>query len=232
MRLLFVNPNTTAEMTETVRRAAAAVAPPHVRLDAMTSPRGPAAIQGPEDGEAAIPGLLEAIDTGLADGSDAVVVACFDDTGLEAARARAAPRPVIGIGQAAFHAAMLLGGRFSVVTTLAVSVPVIEENLARYGLGRACARVRASGVAVLELERDRERASERVSDEIARAVAEDGVDAVVLGCAGMAPLVAPMSARHGVTVIDGVQAACGLAAALLALRGEAARPPRRSSDGH
>ena len=214
MKLRFVNPNTTAAMTETVRAAAASVAPPNVTVEAVTSPRGPAAIEGPEDGEAAVPGLLEAIAEGAAD-VDAFVIACFDDTGLDAARA-ATDRPVIGIGQAAFHLAMLGGGRFSVVTTLAVSVPVIEANLARYALGGACCRVRASGVPVLELERDRAGATERVSAEIGRAVAEDGCRAVVLGCAGMAPLVRPMTARHGLPVVDGVIAATGLAAALVA----------------
>ena len=217
MRVRFVNPNTTAAMTETVRLAAASVAPPHLRIEAVTSPHGPASIQGPEDGEAAVPGLLAAIADGAEEGVDAFVIACFDDTGLEAARG-ITERPVIGIGQAAFHLAMLGDGPFSVVTTLAVSVPVIEENLVRYALSGSCRRVRASGVPVLDLEHDRERATERVSREIGHAVAEDGCRAVVLGCAGMAPLVRPMSARHGVPVIDGVIAATGLAAALVASR--------------
>ena len=219
-RIRFVNPNTTVAMTRSVHAAALACAPPHVAIESATSRRGPAAIQGPEDGEAAIPGLLEAIGEGEADGVDAFVIACFDDTGLERARALT-PRPVIGIGQAAFHLAMLAGARFSVVTTLAVSVPVIEANLVRYGLAGSCARVRASGVPVLELERDPEAARERVSAEIARALAEDGCGAVVLGCAGMAPLAAPLGARHGVRVVDGVAAAAGLAAALLATGGGA-----------
>ena len=126
--------------------------------------------------------------------------------------------PVIGIGQAGFHAAMLLGGRFSVVTTLAVAIPVIQENLIHYGLASACARVRAAGVPVLDLEDEATGAHLKVSAEIARAKAEDGVGAVVLGCAGMADLAARMEALHGLRVIDGVGAAAALAAALVNLR--------------
>ncbi len=122
---------------------------------------------------------------------------------------------MIGIGEAAFHAAMLLGSRFSVVTTLAVSVPVLEANLAAYGIAGACVRVRASGVPVLEVETPA--GAERISQEIARAVAEDGIAAIVLGCAGMADLAAAMQARHGLPVIDGVAAATGLARAVAAL---------------
>ena len=91
---------------------------------------------------------------------------------------------MLGIGQAAYLAAVLLGRRFSVVTTLAVSVPILEANLAAYGLAAACAGVRASGVPVLEVER----AGDAIAAEAARAVAEDGAEAIVLGCAGMAGL--------------------------------------------
>ena len=212
VRLLFVNPNSTMSMTETIAAAARAVAAPDVEVIARTSRTGPASIQGPEDGEAAIPGLLAEIRA--AGPVDAVVIGCFDDTGLAEARA-VAGRPVIGIGEAAYHAAMLIGARFSVVTTLAVSVPVIEANLASYGISGACVRVRASGVPVLEVETPA--GIDRISEEIARAVAEDEVSAIVLGCAGMADLAAEMQRRHGLPVIDGVAAACGLARALAAL---------------
>jgi allantoin racemase len=58
----------------------------------------------------------------------------------------------------------------------------------------------------------------KVSAEIARAKAEDGVGAIVLGCAGMADLAAKMEAEHGLKVIDGVGAAAAFAAALVNLR--------------
>ena len=147
---------------------------------------------------------------------DGVIIACFDDTGLEALKARVAI-PVIGIGEAAFHAAMLLGGRFSVVTTLAVSVPVIQENIERYGFAGRCAAVRASGVPVLALEDDPEVAAGLIRAEAARAIAEDKCDAIVLGCAGMANLAETIGAAFGVPAIDGVAAAVLLAEALARL---------------
>lgn len=202
-------------MTQTLAGAARAVAAPDCEIVARTSHGGPPAIQGPEDGAAAVPPLLAEIRS-LRGGADAIVIACFDDTGLAEAR-EASDCPVIGIGEAAFHAAMLLGARFSVVTTLAVSVPVIEENLRRYGLERACGRVRASGVAVLEIAEDG-RAEDRIEAQILEALDADGVGAIVLGCAGMADLAARLTRRHGVPVIDGVAAACGLARAVAVLR--------------
>ncbi|MEM9813889.1 MAG: aspartate/glutamate racemase family protein [Pseudomonadota bacterium] len=213
MRLLVVNPNATASMTETIA-AAARGALPLGEILARTNAAGPPAIQGPEDGAAAIPGFLNELRAGIAEGADAGIVACFDDVGLLEARAETA-LPIVGLCEAACHAAMLTGRPYSVVTTLAVAIPVIEANIERYGVGASCRRVRAAGVPVLALEDPESGAAERVSDEIERALAEDGAGAIVLGCAGMADLAADLSARHGVPVIDGVVAATGMAATLV-----------------
>lgn len=219
MRLLVINPNTTASMTEKVGHAAALVASAGTEVVARNPATGPASIQGAEDGEAALPGLFEEIDKAATDtlGFDAIIIACFDDTGLYAARKRTKV-PVVGIGEAAYHYAMLVAERFSVVTTLSVSIPVIQENIMRYGLSARCGKVRASNVPVLELERPGSMARETISDEIASALLHDNSDAIVLGCAGMADLAADLSARHHVPVIDGVAAAVKLAEGLVTMR--------------
>jgi allantoin racemase len=213
MRLLVINPNATSSMTDKIAAAARQAVPAGVEIVAVTNHQGPASIQGPEDGVLAAPGVLALVAAARA---DAIVIACFDDTALAEARALSLV-PVIGIGEAAFHAAMLLGARYSVVTTLSVSVPVILANLSAYGVADACVRVRASEVPVLDLERPGSAAEARVSDEIGRAITEDGASAIVLGCAGMADLATRLAIRHGVPVIDGVAAACGMAWVLAGL---------------
>lgn len=214
MRILVINPNTTRHMTETIGAAARRVASPGTDIIAANPMDGPAAIQGFYDEAICVPGLLDLIRR-TAD-FDAVVIACFDDTGLDAARCLT-DRPVIGIGEAAYHMAAMLSNKFSVVTTLARSVPALEHNLTRYGLAARCARVRASDVPVLELERPGSDARARISAEVARAIAEDKAEAIVLGCAGMADLAASLSAEHGLPVIDGVVAAVALSEAMVRL---------------
>jgi allantoin racemase len=217
VRLNIVNPNTTAAITRVIAEAAAKVARPGTAICAVESEFGPASIEGYYDDAFAVPGLLRRIAEGEAVGAAAHVIACFDDTGLDAARALA-KAPVVGIGEAAFHVASLLCHRFAVVTTLARSVAVIENNLIRYGLDRRCARVRATDVAVLELHDPRSNARARIGQEIARALEADGAEAIVLGCAGMADLAAALSEEFGVPVVDGVAAAVTLAEGLAAQR--------------
>ncbi len=216
MRILVINPNTTASMTAKIGEAARAVAAPGTVIDAVNPARGPASIEGYYDEAFSVPGLLEEIAKGEAAGVDGHVIACFDDTGLEAARSLA-NAPVIGIGEAAFHMASLLAHRFSVVTTLSRSIAAIETNLVKYGLIARCARVRAAEVPVLSLEDPHSDARARISEEIERAKLEDRAEAIVLGCAGMADLAADLTRRHGVVVVDGVAAAVKLAEGLAAL---------------
>ncbi|MEZ5650977.1 MAG: aspartate/glutamate racemase family protein [Burkholderiaceae bacterium] len=214
MNILIVNPNTTASMTAKMGRVAATIASPGVTVRAVNPPDGPVSIEGYVDEAFSVPGLLATIRDEPA--ADAYVLACFDDTGLDAARC-VAPGPVIGIGEAAFHVATLVAGRFSVVTTLQRSVPAIEHNLVRYGLASRCAAVRAAEVAVLELELPGSAARNRIEAEIARALEHDRAEAIVLGCAGMTDLATSLSAHFGVPVLDGVACAVRLAESLVGL---------------
>jgi allantoin racemase len=168
MRILYINPNSTSSMTEAVATCARKALPADCEVLGWTNHHGPPAIQGPADGEAALPGLLARLDPAREAGVDAIVIACFDDTGLEALRA-AAHCPVLGIGQAAYAMAALLGGPFAVVTTLAVSVPVIAGNIERQGFARHCAAIRPTGLPVLEVEAGGARVLERIGQQIALA---------------------------------------------------------------
>lgn len=214
MRILVINPNTTASMTSKIGAAAKAAASAGTKILAVNPQDGPPSIEGYFDEVFAVPGTIA--EMAKAGAMDAYVIACFDDTGLDAARC-ATDAPVIGIGEAAFHLATLIAGKFSVVTTLARSVPAIEHNLTRYGLRSRCARVRASDVAVLELEQPGSLARRKISEEIAKAITEDRAEAIVLGCAGMTDLAEQLSKEHGVPVLDGVACAVRLAESLSAL---------------
>ncbi|WP_386679983.1 aspartate/glutamate racemase family protein [Loktanella sp. R86503] len=201
--IVIINPNSTVAMTETLLTTARRKYP-DAQIEGWTSHDGPPAIQGPADGVACIPPLLKLVQKAYDAGASVIIIGCFDDTGLAEARALV-PRPVIGIGQAAYDKAAQLG-RFSVVTTLAVSIPVLESNIAALGLTPLCARVRASDVPVLDLDTEPATAIPRVLAEAQKAVAEDGISAIVLGCAGMVD-VAANAPDFPVPMIDGLRAA-------------------------
>ena len=129
-KILIVNPNTTASMTETIGAAARAVAAPGTEISAVTPAMGPVSIEGYYDEAFAVPGLIQALMN--APDADAAIVACFDDTGLDAARS-AARFPVVGICEAALVTAGQIAKRIAVVTTLPRSIVPLEELVRRYG---------------------------------------------------------------------------------------------------
>ncbi len=208
MKILVVNPNTTASMTAKIGMIAQSVARPDTEIIASNPTDGPTSIQGYLDAAACIPGLLAEIQRHR--DADAIVIACFDDTGLDAARCMV-DVPVIGIGEAAYHTACMIGARFSVITTLSRSVPGLEDNLKRYGLSARCAKVRATDIPVLKLEEQDPGTLDKLRASIQTAIHEDQCDTIVLGCAGMADLMEQLSKEFGLPVIDGVSCAVAFA---------------------
>ena len=214
-RLLVVNPNTTQTMTETIALAARQAAGQGTVIEAATASMGPVSIEGYYDEAFAVPGLLAQIAAGEKAGAEAAIIACFDDTGLDAARAMAT-MPVVGICESALSLAAMVSKRFTVVTTMERSRVPIEELVDRYGMARK-AHVRAANISVLSLEDPNSGARDKLRSEITRALIEDNAEAIVLGCAGMADLARTLQAEFGMPVIDGVGAAIKQAEALVAL---------------
>ena len=207
--IVLINPNSTVSMTAAMLRTAQQTVP-SARFEGWTSHDGPPAIQGEADGIAATDPLLKLVAQASDNGASAIIIGCFDDTALDAARSRAAC-PVIGIGQAAYHLAAMAGARFSVVTTLEISVPILQANIGTYGLSGQLGRVRASGVPVLAIEDDADTATQQIIAQIVEADQHDNVQSVVLGCGGMVDIASRAAGQTSLRLIDGVRAAACVA---------------------
>jgi len=234
MKIKVINPNTTASMTETIAAAARAVASPGTEIVAATSQSGAVSIEGHYDEAMSIIGLVDAINAKPE--ADAYVIACFGDPGLLAAREIAAG-PVLGIAEAAMHAAAFVATGFSIVTTLERTRIIAEHLVRNYGMEHHCRRVRATDIPVLELENPASNCRAQILEECEKAIVEDKAGAIVLGCAGMADLNQFLEDKLGVPVIDGVTAAIKFAEALVGLglktskRGDLAYPLHKPYKG-
>lgn len=234
MRITLINPNTSRAMTAKIAAAAREVAGPDVEINAISPLVGPDAIESHLDEAFAAVAVVELVEQDqLSGGSDAYVVACFGDPGLDAAR-ELVDVPVVGIAEAAMHVAAISGRSFAVVTTLTRTLGRARDLVTRYGMTRACVSLAGSGIPVLELEDTSSESFEKISVLCAEAVAAEA-DVIVLGCAGMADLCRTLSDRVGVPVVDGVAASVGLASAMVRMgvgtskRDEYAPPPVRNT---
>ena len=235
MKLLLINPNTSDAMTAGIAQSAQAVAASGTQIIAVHPSFGPLSIEGHYDEAFAAAGVAEQVRLAQAQRPDGIVIACFGDPGLEAAR-EATHAPVLGIAEAAFHAASMLATGFSVVTTMTRTCIIAERLVQRYGFEHQCRGVHGTDIAVLDLEGG-EPLTRQIEDVAREALARDRSGAIVLGCAGMSALCHTLSERLGVPVIDGVSVAVKFAEALAALglgtskRGDYATPLRKTYTG-
>nr|WP_259375303.1 aspartate/glutamate racemase family protein [Rubrivivax gelatinosus] len=214
--MLLINPNTSAAMTASIAAAAREIAAAGTEIIARQPSFGPASIEGHFDDAFGAAGVAEQARLAAGDGVDATVIACFGDPGLDAAREVLAG-PVLGIAEAAFHAAAMLATGFSVVTTMSRTCVIAERLVQRYGFERACRGIHGTDIPVLDLEAAGDALVATLEAAARRALAADRSEAIVLGCAGMAGLARTLQARLGVPVVDGVAAAVKFAEALAAL---------------
>jgi len=175
---------------------------------------GPVSIEGFYDEAFAVPEMLQEIRKN--NDCDGHIVACFDDTGVDAARC-IAEGPVIGICEAGCITAATIANRFSIVTTLSRSVPALHHLIVKYGQERRCASIRSSDIPVLELEKQEHKAMRSIEKECQAAIEEDGAEAILLGCAGMTHLASTLSDKFSLPVVDGVCAAVKQIEALVSM---------------
>lgn len=215
MRLLVINPNTSREMTETIRAAAEAAADAiGVAVDTRCPEHGPPSIEGRFDEIVSAYWTLDCV-MQVADQYAGIVVACFGPHPAVEAIREATDTPTLGIMEASVLYSLPLGSRFSIVTTSPRWRPLLEEGVKLLGVESRCASVRSSGMAVLDLERlPADQVRRRLAEEARTAVVEDGAEVIILGCAGMAGLEEAVAAAAGVPVIDAVRAGVTVVGAL------------------
>ena len=215
MKIKLINPNTTLEMTESIRLAAEKYKAAGTKIIAVSPQTGPDSIETFMDDYLAVPGVLkEIIDGDRKEHADAYVIACFGDPGLKAAR-EVTTKPVIGIAEAAILISELIAPSFSIVSVLDRSVQITRELVYGYGAERRCKSIRSTGLEVLEFNRNPQKGLEALKREAEKAVREDGAECILLGCAGFVDFVQDLRKTLGVPVLDGVVPALKLAEAMV-----------------
>jgi allantoin racemase len=216
MKILLLNPNTTAAVTDLLYDAGSKVATPGTELVAATARRGVPYIatraEAQIGGAIALEMLAEA-----GSGIDAAIIAAFGDPGLFGARELFA-FPVVGLAEAAMLTACMLGRRFSIVTFAGALAPWYEECVATHGLARRCAGIRTldgSFRSIADVQSEKE---EMLVALAARAVEQDNADVIILSGAPLAGLAAKMRDRIAVPVVDPVAAAVRQAETLAILK--------------
>ncbi len=213
MRILLINGNTSAAVTERVAVEARRVAAPGTEIVAATACFGSSLILSRVESLIAGHAVVSALAL-HGTGCDAAVVAVSTDTGLAAAR-EIARMPVIGMTEAAVLTACMQGGRFGLLVFGRRALPVFEELVASY---RVTARMAAAHA--LELTSadfmDSERIIAAILGGVDVLVRQHGAECVVVTGATMAGMSNRLQQQAPVPLVDGI--ACGVMQAELLVR--------------
>jgi allantoin racemase len=213
MRIFVINPNTSVSMTDHIRDAITPIKRADTELTVVCPDRGPETIESAYDEAHAVPPTLELVRKANEEGYDAVVLACFSDPGLDAAK-EISMIPVLGIEEASLHVAAMLGARFTVLTPRRERIPSRLEHVRKRGLDHFLASVRCLDLSVAETDADPAGTKKKILDVAKRAVDEDGAEVIILGCSGMAGYASEIEERLNVKVIDPTSVALKLAEAM------------------
>lgn len=152
------------------------------------------------------------------DGFDAVVMSCFDDPFLYAAREISKNMVVTAPGEASMSLAALLGDRFSIIVGRDKWIPQMRDNACRYGFEKNLASFRSLGMGVLDFHKDEQAAMERMRKEIRLAIEKDGAEVIILGCSMQFGFYKELQEEFKVPVIDSMIAGLKHAEYLLGLK--------------
>ncbi len=213
----MISPNTSHDFLEAQRKELLDL--PHVEVAGIT--RGPESVECFYDDTLAAPNIVELAKNAERDGFDAVVISCFFDPGLRAAR-EVLSIPVASAGESSLHLACSLGHRIGIVTTVANSIPVISDLVKTLSLESRVVTIRAASVGVLDLDKS-EDTVQALLKETTRAIVEDKSDVIVLGCTGMTEVTAILqqkvsAAGYEVPIVDPLRAAIQWAEMLVNLK--------------
>ena len=216
MRIMIINPNTSISMTDHIREELIPLKRSDTELTVTCPDKGPETIESAYDEAFATPPTLELVRKANVEGYDAVVLACFSDPGLHAAR-EISSIPVIGIEESSLHVAAMLGAKFSIMTPRKTRIAAKQEEVHIRGMNYFLASVRSLDLSVAETDADPEKTKQRIFDVATKAVQEDGAEVIILGCAGMAGYAPELEKRLGIKIIDPTAVALKIAEAIVDL---------------
>ena len=214
MKIMVINPNSSEHMTKHLEETLTKIAGPNTTLTVVCPPGGPYSISSAYDEAMCAAGTLRLVRQANEEGYDAVILACFSDPALEAAK-EISGILVMGIAETSLHVASMMGFKYTILTLTDERIPSKFNEAGRFRLEGSLASVRALGMTVAETDEKPEEAKAQIKKIARIAAAEDRAEVIVLGCAGLCELVDRLQEELGVPVLDGVVCALIIASGLV-----------------
>lgn len=219
-RIVVINPNSTQAVTDAISQSVDVHRHSHCQIDCLTVPEGPPGIVT-QTHKAAVVAPTQALIEREQSTADAFVIACYGDPGLQAAR-EYTTRPVFGIGEISFYAAMAMGDQFGIISTDQRACQRHIRYARELGISQRLVDDLSIEIPILELENNPEKTLQRAID-LGNELKSRGAQSLITGCAGLAVFRHELEQALGINVIEPAMVTVGWACA--AVRSGLTRTP-------
>ena len=221
-RVLYIEP-VVSEHVDSSKGYLSQFKGPETELEVTSLTDGPRRLTYYSYGSLVVPKILKIIKEAEKENFDAAIIGCFYDPGLREAREIAEKLVVAAPMEASLHIAVTLGQRFSIIVAWTKLIPLMRENVIKYGFQDHLASFQSIGIRrepgkALDLQRDPEETKRRIVQAAKKAIEQDGAEVIILGCTQYFGFYQELQDALGVPVIDAALAALNYAEFLVDLR--------------
>jgi len=218
LKILVINPNTSETNRQILIDVLTPFLKPNLEIDVINAESGPEGLASWSDKQIQGAAILPMIAQAEIDDYDGVVIACFGDPGIEAAK-EIIDIPVVGIAEAAFLLTPILCHKALLLETSKTSIPRMERYIRQLGLKEGSIEVRAINTeqnwSVVESLHNREKSKRLIIETIRKILEESNVELIIPGCSAMSEHTNTIQEELGIPVIDPVVAGVQIIIALI-----------------
>jgi allantoin racemase len=215
-KILVINPITTDSFNDMTKNYLEKIKSPDVEIEVVNIKDGPSSIETFYDEAFALPGILKTVNE-YKTRCDAIVINCFADPGINAAR-ELTDIPVVGPAEASMMIALMLGHKFGVISTFRNTGPWVELQTRNMGIEQRLAGAVGIDIPVLELGSDLKKTARYLVDAARDLIESKGAEVIILGCTGMAPVARIVKEELEVPVIEPMATAFKVAELIVSLK--------------
>ena len=217
-KILYINPVWHSEIDEEMKSYLSQFKRPETEVVVTSLPKGPKHLEYYSYGSLVVPQLLKIIKDAEKENFDGVIIGCFYDPGLREAREIAEKLVVTAPAEASMHIASTLGQRFSIIVGRTKWIPLMRENVIKYGFQDHLASFRALDMRVFDFQANPIETKRRLTQVAEKAIELDGAEVIILGCTGEFGFYHELQKTLGIPVIDSACAAFNYAEFLIDLK--------------
>jgi len=199
-KILVINPVADSRWNKTDGDYLKKIARKDTVIEVVNIEKGPKTIESFYDENFATPEILKIVRE-IKNQYDGIMINCFADPGLKAAR-EICNIPVVGPGESAIILASMLGHKFSIVSVKKNVIPMFEMKAASLGFSERLSSVEYIDIPVSELEDNFNKTEKAIIQAINKTIRQNNTEVAVLGCTGMLLLYSEVAKKVSIPVVE------------------------------